>query len=511
MAERRMPFNVSELKKVAAKALNRPVEDVKMLRKIAEGGFNHILEVTMNDGASILARLPYPSTVPRRLAVASEVATLDLLRANGISVPQVLAYSTDENAVCAEYMLMERTPGKPLSSVWVHLTDDERFKILHQIVTMEAKLFAMELPASCSIYYSHDLPLTMPRIDIPGFDNGLCIGPYAHSVWWYGERKDLDIDRGPHTNPQHVLRSFADKELAWIHAHGRPRYPSDREYIESFGYKKQDPEEHASSLEDYLRLVPYLVPADPTSYTPTLRHPDLTPNNILITDNLIVTGFIDWQHAMVLPAWLTAGIPPAFKNHADEGSRGLQIPKLSDDLQSMDKTARARAEEQYRRRHIHFWYLALTQKLNEQHWRAYMGHDGAFITRIMFLQAGMIWQGNNAHLQIDLLQVVRNWSVFASLSADGSIPTCPVVIEEQEMQRREDLRISLKEGDVFRKNMSEMMGVLPNGSVSHENFYVAKERESMIREGVRTKLKDDPLEAERVLLAWPFHDFDEDE
>ena len=92
-----MPFNVSELKRVAAKALNKPVEDVKTLRKIAEGGFNRILEVTMNDGASILARLPYPLTVPRRLAVASEVATLDLLRAKGISVPQVLAYSTGKN------------------------------------------------------------------------------------------------------------------------------------------------------------------------------------------------------------------------------------------------------------------------------------------------------------------------------------------------------------------------------------------------------------------------------
>jgi hypothetical protein len=376
---------------------------------------------------------------------------------------------------------------------------------------MEAKLFAMELPASGSIYYSHDLPPTMPRIDIPGFDNGLCIGPYAHSVWWYGERKDLDIDRGPHTNPQHVLRSFADKELAWIHAHGRPRYPFDREYMDSFEHKKQDPQEHANSLKDYLSLIPYLVPTNSTAHTPTLRHPDLSPNNILITDDLIITGFIDWQHAMVLPAWLTAGIPPAFENHADEGSRGLQIPKLPDDLQSMDKSARARAEEQYRRRHIHFWYLALTQKLNEQHWRAYMGHDGAFITRNMFLQAGVIWQGNNAHLQIDLSQVVRNWSVFASPSADGSIPTCPVVIEEQEMQRRENLRISLQEGDVFTKNMSEAMGVLPDGSVSHENFHVSKERESMIREGVLTKLKDDPFEAERVLLAWPFHDFDEDE
>lgn len=118
----------------------------------------------------------------------------------------------------------------------------------------------------------------MPRIDIPGFDNGLCIGPYAHSVWWYGERKDLDIDRGPHTNPQHVLRSFADKELAWIHAHGRPRYPFDREYMDSFEHKKQDPQEHTNSLNDYLSLIPCLVPTNSTAHTPTLRHPDLSPN-----------------------------------------------------------------------------------------------------------------------------------------------------------------------------------------------------------------------------------------
>lgn len=88
MAERRLDFNVSELKKVAAKALNRPTSDVKAAQKIAEGVFNRSFEVTMNDGSSVLARLPYSSTLPRRLVVASEVATLDFLRTTGFPAPR---------------------------------------------------------------------------------------------------------------------------------------------------------------------------------------------------------------------------------------------------------------------------------------------------------------------------------------------------------------------------------------------------------------------------------------
>jgi len=197
MAERRLVFNVSELRKVAAKALNRSAPDVSAIRKIAEGGFNRILEVTMKDGSSVLVRLPYPSTLPRRLAVASEVATLDFLRTNGIPVTRVLDYSTGENAVGAEYMLMEKLPGKPLSGIWFSLAEEERCHILHKIVLMETKLFASRLPACGSIYYPRDLPANIPRISIPGSNGGLCVGPYASMRWWYGERGNLSIDRGP--------------------------------------------------------------------------------------------------------------------------------------------------------------------------------------------------------------------------------------------------------------------------------------------------------------------------
>ncbi|KAI4652080.1 hypothetical protein J4E93_002277 [Alternaria ventricosa] len=527
MAERRLVFDVSELKKVAAKALNRPATDVIAVQKIAEGGFNRILEVTMNDDSSVLARLPYPATLPRRLAVASEVATLDFLRTNGIPVPRVLDYSTGENSVGVEYMLMERSPGKPLSDIWFSLAEEERCQILHKIVLLETKLFAIKLPANGSIYYTRDLPPNSPRIDLPGSNSGLCVGPYVSTRWWYRERGDLEIDRGPRKflqlifgnqlslvhvdiDPQLVLRSHAEKELAWIRKYGGPRYPFYREYAESFGYKKQDPQDHVQSLEDYMRLVPHLVPKDATVHSPTLRHPDLSPNNILVSDDLQITGFIDWQHSEVLPAFLAADIPAAFANYADEESRSFTEPKLPENLSSMAGNERAEAEELYRRRHIHFWYLGLTQMLNEPHWQA-CTHDGTFMTRQIFHDAGAPWEGDNAHLQIGIADVVEKWPVFASAAGDGTVMPCPIVISKQEMQRRADMRKSLHEGNMFREELCEELGISHSGYTSHEGFDFAKEKASKAKECIVDDLKDDPEELERALLTWPFDDYDENE
>lgn len=197
LIERRLVFNVDELKKAAAKSVNRPTSDIQSFRKLAEGGFNRVFEISMKDGSSIIARLPYPSTLPRRLATASEVATLAFVRAHGIPVPRVLGYSVNDNAVGAEYILMENVPGKPIGDAWFELSERERLKILLEIVKLEAKLFAINLPASGGIYYTRDLPPRTPNIEIPGSDGGLCIGPYATLRWWFGERGDLDIDRGP--------------------------------------------------------------------------------------------------------------------------------------------------------------------------------------------------------------------------------------------------------------------------------------------------------------------------
>jgi hypothetical protein len=197
LAERYLPFNVDELKRVAAESINKPASGVKSIRKLAEGGFNRILEICMEDGASVLARLPYPSTSPRRLAVASEVATMDFVGSRGIRSPEVLGHSIEENSVGSEYILMEKLPGRPIGDAWFDLSEQERLQVLHDMVQLEAKMFNMMLPASGSIYYARDLPSDTHRIVIPGINDHFCVGPYASRRWWFGSRESLEVDRGP--------------------------------------------------------------------------------------------------------------------------------------------------------------------------------------------------------------------------------------------------------------------------------------------------------------------------
>ena len=197
LRERYLPFNVPELKRIVAKAVNKDEEDVESLSKLAEGGFNRTFKITMKDGLQIIARMPYPSTLPKRYAVASEVATMDLVRTYGLPVPRIYAYAiTADNPVGSEYIIMEKVQGREIGHAWYDLSVQEKKKVTLDVAKLEASLFTISLPASGSVYYKKDLLATDRSIDIQGHD-GLCIGPDVALSWWYDRRDSLFIDRGP--------------------------------------------------------------------------------------------------------------------------------------------------------------------------------------------------------------------------------------------------------------------------------------------------------------------------
>ncbi|CEO60224.1 hypothetical protein PMG11_04862 [Penicillium brasilianum] len=95
-AERRIQFDIDALARVACHSVGRHLNGVASITKLAEPGFNRVLQITFDDGYAILARLPYKTTVPKHYAVASEAATLALLLAHGVPVPKVQTYSPDQ-------------------------------------------------------------------------------------------------------------------------------------------------------------------------------------------------------------------------------------------------------------------------------------------------------------------------------------------------------------------------------------------------------------------------------
>ena len=156
----------------------------------------------MHDGFEMIARIPYQTTEPKHLLVASEVATMDYLRSHGIPIPKVYGYSaTSDNAAGTEYIFMEVNAGTNLGDIWFELGETARTTIVRRLVALEAILFSLRLPASGSIYYSRDLDASSDKVEInagSSSSNGpFCVGPDTTLALWFGNRLSLDVYRGP--------------------------------------------------------------------------------------------------------------------------------------------------------------------------------------------------------------------------------------------------------------------------------------------------------------------------
>ncbi|KAF1980114.1 hypothetical protein BU23DRAFT_2664 [Bimuria novae-zelandiae CBS 107.79] len=306
-----------------------------------------------------------------------------------------------------------------------------------------------------------------------------------------------------------VLRSAAEKELAWLRTYGRPRFPFERAYRETSLYKKQEPKEHYKSLEEHLKLSPYFIPTHSKLNRSVLRHPDLQHNNIFISEDFSITGLIDWQRSTILPTFLVAGIPKSFQSYDDEESLSFVLPKLPDHIDTVDEGCRARELEQFRRCHVHFFYLGFTRQLNGPHWHAIKGRG--LLRRRIFDHAGSPWEGLNTPLQMEIVQVTHNWPNIASPMPDGTVPACPVVVTELEAQKPRELADSLREVDSEMEHIHDVLGIASDGWTPNEAFDTAKKGIEMIKEEGLKEVADDPWLKKMSQQHWPFDDFDEDE
>lgn len=196
-------FDVSKLVRVIAEAVNQHPDDISSFQKIAEGGSYRIFEAVFKDRLSIVARLPYPCSIPRYFGLSSEVATMDFLRERGLPIPIVYKWdATALNPVGSAYMIMEKVQGRTVFDTWYTMSTNERQALVERIVKMEKRIFDIDFPASGSLYYKqsldserHCVPLTStPKAsEIDRF----CIGPSSKLLWWYRGREELPVHKGP--------------------------------------------------------------------------------------------------------------------------------------------------------------------------------------------------------------------------------------------------------------------------------------------------------------------------
>ncbi|KAL3493213.1 kinase-like protein [Aspergillus germanicus] len=397
-SERRIQFDVDALARAACHSVGRCLSGVVSITKLAEGGFNRVLQITFKDGYAVLARLPYKTTVPTRYVVASEAATLALLRAHGVPVPKVLTYSPDKtNAVGTEYIILEKLEGIPLSGQWFSMDRKTRVKLMKQIVDLESRFMSINFPASGSLYHRHDL------------DNSHRFIPVSDDIV---ERASLEVDRGPWKTFSACFEAPAKREIEFCKRFGKPRLHVERYLRELHQFHSQPPIPYQYLLAKYLKLAPYLdVPSDHRMSRPTLRHSDCSPNNILVNTSSDMVGVIDWQHAVILPLCLCAEIPNHFQNWSDPLSETLYKPEDCSLL-----------------------YAPLTMKSLPDHFDA-IRSETLMLRAKLFHHAQAPWEGDSVSLKYAMSQVLKNWPMSLDEGAQTTSAECPVQFSEEEIQK----------------------------------------------------------------------------
>ncbi|KAI1942866.1 hypothetical protein LOZ12_006174 [Ophidiomyces ophidiicola] len=508
LAERRLPFNVEQLKRVAAEAIGRKEQDVFGIKKFAEGGFNRIFEISMHDGLQVLARLPYPFTLPKKYATASEVATMDFVRQHNVPAPKVFAYSaTDKNDVGVEYIIMEKMQGLQAGDVWYTMTDDQRIKLIRELVTLEARLFSIPLPASGSLFYAKDLDPRMKRTEI---GDGFCVGPDVQDRAWLDERSGLQINRGSCETSEEILCAGAERELLWAEKYAKPRYPLEPMYRESYNYEKVSPAEHIENLKNYLKIAKHLAPSQESYLNRhTLRHPDPQPNNILISESFTINGLIDWQHCLILPLFLQVKPAKHFQNYGDEESEKCIKPELQKDFDQLNSNEQDVAMELYRRRHTHYHYMSISEELNKDNVRI-CTHPMIVLKQKLFEHSSTPWEGTNVTLKIDLMTARQMWPFLlreSELATFGS--SCPLNYEQAEIDKYLKLHEEQEESDRHMKEIQMGFGMAENGWVPLDMYEDAKERCKTLKSVLLAAVE--PGERAMVEKHWPFDNRDEDE
>ncbi|KAM5470689.1 Phosphotransferase enzyme [Microsporum audouinii] len=143
LKDRFAPFNVMELQRIAAGSIG--ANKCISMMKLAEGSYNKTFYLIMDNGSTVIARIPHPIAGPKYYTTASEVATMDFARTVlQIPVPRVHAWSARvDNPVGAEYIIMEEASGAKLEDVWDDLSLEDRIAIMKDLVSIESKLLSV--------------------------------------------------------------------------------------------------------------------------------------------------------------------------------------------------------------------------------------------------------------------------------------------------------------------------------------------------------------------------------
>lgn len=229
MSQRHIRFNVNELARLGAEAIG--AKSCVSIKKYPDGMYNKTMLLTMEDGTEVVAKVPNPNAGQQHFTTASEVATMEFVcivlpsysilqepkltdkqvrEVLGTPVPKVHAWSSrHENAVGAEYIIMEKLPGIELERVWAGMGIEDRFTVVRAIAQYQKAWMSVSFQKFGSLYYATDIasadlggrhadsPLYTDQQGFRIMNSKFAIGPSTGREFFDDGRAAIEFDRGP--------------------------------------------------------------------------------------------------------------------------------------------------------------------------------------------------------------------------------------------------------------------------------------------------------------------------
>ena len=304
--------------------------------------------------------------------------------------------------------------------------------------------------------------------------------------------------------PGEYITAIVQRELACL---GQcSKFPDPQGFYQCPGQYEPKVETKKTTLQNFLKVVKYLIPKDITQQRAVLWHTDLHLDNIFVKpqDPSEITAIIDWQAVHIAPLFMQAR-RPAFLDLddailQDSGLDDVDLPEYYENLSKADQEKVRRARGAKLLWKLHEAELACQcQVVNE-------GIEcGESLPGRLVAYAGNVFSDGEPLVDDLLIQMQHEWISFVD---DIKKESCHLHFTESDIVNHKEQfalwanSIRLKKEFLSRFGQSHFW----DGRVAHDEYKAGKAKMKTLQDEFVAQHSSNELEQEQWVKAWPFTD-----
>ncbi|KAK2800297.1 hypothetical protein FQN51_006205 [Onygenales sp. PD_10] len=508
LADRHVEFNMTELVRAAAETQGCNLTSSIKVEKLPEGNFNKTFLITVDGGQQVVAKIPNPNAGFPFYTTASEVATMDFARSvAGMPVPEVYAWNpnTTDNPVGAEYIIMEKAKGVPLSAKWPSMSKTEKIQLMQSIVSLEKSLLSHRIDHIGSIYYKSDLAglRRKPRYSDTGY-NDFVVGPATERMFLQDGRRHITTEKGPWKSAYEYILASSRRERDCIQQSST--FPRPEGIFGGPGGYKPTANAKLAVLNDFDKVAFHLLPKDISTHTPVLWHNDLHHDNIFINpaNPAEILSIIDWQAAHTSPLFKQAHTPAFLDFEGPKPALGLStLPPLPENFETLSPEEKEEAQELQSQQSLYKLYEVQSARTNMPVYKA-LQHAETLGAQIISL-VSQVFNDGEPIIRGQLIQVIREWEKIVGPNG----PPCPLTVTSADIAEQAVDQRRWEEGVQMMEDVLEALGGAENGWegwVGHDDYEGLKRKVGIVKEQFLDEVARDEMERGEWERVWPFRD-----